>query len=116
MASIAGRSLRSVSRTILQITNPQCGRIASHAVKSSRLRTCQALHQMPGVSLAKQAERNFVTSVSRTVSSSFLITSVSPPSICGSLVSAGSSSDVLEGSSGEDDGLVIGARTNLEDL
>ncbi|XP_068681651.1 uncharacterized protein [Montipora foliosa] len=115
MASIAGRSLRSVSRTILQITNPQCGRIASH-VKSSRLRTCQALHQMPGVSLAKQAERNFVTSVSRTVSSSFLITSVSPPSICGSLVSAGSSSDVLEGSSGEDDGLVIGARTNLEDL
>lgn len=37
-------------------------------------------------------------------------------SICGFLVSVGSSFDVLEGLSGEDDGLVIGARINLEDL
>lgn len=33
-----------------------------------------------------------------------------------SLVIAGSSSDLMEGSAGEDDGLVIGAWSDLEDL
>ena len=44
----------------------------------------------------------------------FFMPVVSP--LGASLVIAGSSSDLMEGSAGEDDGLVIGAWSNLEDL
>ncbi|XP_044162778.1 uncharacterized protein LOC114953506 [Acropora millepora] len=113
MASIAARSLRGVSRTILQVTNSQCGRIAAQ-VRSPKLQTSPTLNQICGVSLAKQAQMNFMKNVSRTASSMCLLSSVSP--LGASLVIAGSSSDLMEGSAGEDDGLVIGAWSDLEDL
>ncbi|XP_015774954.1 PREDICTED: uncharacterized protein LOC107353140 isoform X2 [Acropora digitifera] len=65
-------------------------------------------------SRAKQAQMNFMKNVSRTASSMCLLSTVSP--LGASLVIAGSSSDLMEGSAGEDDGLVIGAWSDLEDL
>jgi len=83
-------------------------------VRSPKLQTSQTLSQICGVGLAKQAQMNFVKNVSRTASSMCLLSTVSP--LGASLVIAGSSSDLMEGSAGEDDGLVIGAWSDLEDL
>ncbi|XP_073249044.1 uncharacterized protein [Porites lutea] len=75
MASFASRSLRSASRMILQTTGSQGGRISSQAVRRHcKLQSIQALHQAAGVSLAKQAQKQFVVSISRTVASCTLIT------------------------------------------
>lgn len=46
----------------------------------------------------------------------FLLTADAPLSNCGSLTSAGSSSDLMEGLAGDDDGLVIEARKKLDEL
>ncbi|CAH3147881.1 unnamed protein product [Porites lobata] len=117
MASFASRSLRSASRMVLQTTGSQGGRISSQAVRRHcKLQSIQALHQAAGVSLAKQAQKQFVVSISRTVSSCTLITTAAPLSASVSLCGAGISSDIMEGSSGDDDGLVIEARKHLDDL
>ncbi|XP_073249043.1 uncharacterized protein [Porites lutea] len=79
MASFASRSLRSASRMILQTTGSQGGRISSQGTinavrRHCKLQSIQALHQAAGVSLAKQAQKQFVVSISRTVASCTLIT------------------------------------------
>lgn len=102
---------------VLQTTGSQGGRISSQAVRRHcKLQSIQALHQAAGVSLAKQAQKQFVVSISRTVSSCTLITTAAPLSASVSLCGAGISSDLMEGSSGDDDGLVIEARKHLDDL
>ncbi|XP_078351102.1 uncharacterized protein LOC144635853 [Oculina patagonica] len=115
MASLAGRSLRGASRVILQAASSQCGRIASQA-GCPKLQTTGALRQATGISLVKQAQRQFTVSISRTVSACAMISTASPLTVSGSLICSGSSSDLMEGSASEDDGLVIEALNKLDDL
>ncbi|XP_066025695.1 uncharacterized protein [Pocillopora verrucosa] len=116
MASSAGRTLRSASRLILQAASSQSGRIASQA-GSPKLQTVRALHQAAGISLARQAQRTFSVSISRTASAcAMMSTAASPVSTCGSLLCTGSSSDMMEVSASEDEGLVIEAPEKLDDL
>lgn len=115
MASSAGRTLRGASRLILQAASSQCGRIASQA-GSPKLQTVRALHQATGISLVKRAQTNFSASISRTASACVMMSTASPLSTCGSLLCTGSSSDAMEGSAGEEEGLVIEAVQKLEDL
>ncbi|KAJ7365487.1 hypothetical protein OS493_005595 [Desmophyllum pertusum] len=116
MASLAGRTLRGASRMILQTASSQCGRIASQA-GSPKLQTTRALQQVAGFSLVKQAQKQFAVGISRTVSACAMITTASPLATSGSLICSASSSDVLEGSASDDEGLVIEALNNeLDDL
>lgn len=115
MASSAGRTLRSASRLILQAASSQSGRIASQA-GSPKLQTVRALHQVAGISLARQAQRTFSVSISRTASACAMMSTASPVSTCGSLLCTGSSSDMMEASASEDEGLVIEAPEKLDDL